>query len=250
MKGEIAMGHIKEIQNYWDQRARGFALAVDEELDSERCAQWRDYFRRELPANASVLDMGTGPGFFPALLAPMGYRVTAIDYSGEMVERAKQRFDEMKLDVSVLQMDAQALTFPDESFDAVVCRNVIWNLDEPEKAYAQMYRVLRPGGKAIIDDGNMYLYLHNADYAAVHARAMEEMRRRNEAPRDLHNKHNVDNVDFSIIEQIAYDLPMSRTLRPQWDFETLLHLGFDDIRVQIRGRDLPMGFRIAAEKRK
>lgn len=155
----------------------------------------------------------------------------------------------MNLNADVRQMDVQYLDFPDSSFDAVVARNVIWNLDDPARAYAEIHRVLRPGGKVIVDDGNMYLYLHNEAYAQVHARTMEAMAQRQQKPSDLHNKHNVDNVDFSIIEKIAEHLPMSRTLRPQWDFETLVELEFDDIQVHIRGGKLPVGFRIVAGKR-
>lgn len=243
------MQHIDEIKDYWNQRANGFALAVDEELASESGNNWRQFFRENIPEGAEVLDDGTGPGFFPSLLAPMGYKVTAIDYSDKMVEKAKKRFAAMGIDARVLQMDAQKLHFEDASFDAVVSRNVLWNLDDPAKAYREIHRVLCPGGKVIIDDGNMYLYLHNADYAAAHERAKEEMRRRAAKPTDLHNRHNVNNVDFSIIEKIAEDLPMSRTLRPQWDFNQLVQLGFDDICVNIRGKELPMGFRITARKK-
>lgn len=243
------MKHIDEIKDYWNQRANGFSLAIEEELESASGADWRKFFQKNICEGAEVLDDGTGPGFFPALLTPMGYRVTAIDYSEEMVLKARERLSAMNINAHVLQMDAQNLQFADESFDAVVSRNVLWNLDDPAKAYCEIHRVLRPKGKVIIDDGNMYLYLHNAAYAAAHERAMEDMRRRAAKPTDLHNKHNVDNVDFSIIEKIAEDLPMSRTLRPQWDFEQLLHLGFDDIHICIRGRDLPMGFRIVARKK-
>ena len=76
-----------------------------------------------------------------------GYRVTAIDYSEQMIEQAKRRFRQMKIDAKVMQMDAQNLKFADESFDVVVSRNVIWNLDDPSRAYNEMYRVLRPDGK-------------------------------------------------------------------------------------------------------
>ena len=243
------MPHIEEIRDYWNLRANGFALAVDAEMDTESAREWTAFFRETFPEPVDILDDGTGPGFFPAILAPMGHRVTAIDYSEGMVERARARFEALGLAVDVTRGDAQRLAFEDDHFDAVVSRNVLWNLDDPARAYAEMHRVLRPGGKLVVDDGNMYLYLHDAGYAAAHERAMAEMKRRAERDGGLHGKYNVDNVDFSIIERIAEDLPMSRTLRPQWDFEQLVKLGFDDIRVAIRGKELPMGFRITARKR-
>ena len=243
------MPHIEEIRDYWNRRANGFALAVDAEMDAEGARAWAAFFRETFPEPIEILDDGTGPGFFPAILAPMGHQVTAIDYSEGMVERARARFEALGLNVNVMRGDAQRLPFADECFDAVVSRNVLWNLDDPARAYGEIHRVLRPGGKVVIDDGNMYLYLHDADYAAARERAMAEMERRAEKQGGLHGQYNVDNVDFSIIERIAEDLPMSRTLRPQWDFEQLVRLGFDDIRVTIRGGELPMGFRITARKR-
>ena len=74
----------------------------------------------------------------------------------------------LRISVDVRQMDAQHLTFADASFDAVVSRNVLWNLDDPEVAYREICRVLRPGGVLILEDGNMYLYMNDPEYAAWH----------------------------------------------------------------------------------
>lgn len=242
------MGHIVEIQDYWDKRARGFSLAVEEELNTDSSREWEAFFCRQLPGEGlDILDDGTGAGFFPVILTRLGHRITAIDYSHRMVEAARERFRAQGVEVSVFQMDAQALQFDDASFDAVVSRNVLWNLDDPDRAYGEMYRVLRPGGLLIVEDGNMYLHLHDGEYAAARERAMAEAARQESG--SLHSRHNVDNVDFSIIERIAGDLPMSAVRRPQWDFDLLLRLGFSEINVEIRGEPLPMGFRITARKR-
>lgn len=243
------MPHIEEIKDYWNLRASGFSAAVQEELENDSAVQWAQFFTQTLPVSCDVLDDGMGPGFFSVLLARMGHRVTAIDYSDGMVREAQERFAAMGLTINAMQMDAQNLSFPEESFDAVVSRNVIWNLDDPEKAYREIHRVLRHGGKVIIDDGNMYLYHHDEEYAEQHRKFMDLMVHRKEPDGGLHGKHNKDNVDFKIIEKIAEDLPMSYVRRPQWDFVKLVELGFDDIRVEIRGGELPMGFRITAKKR-
>lgn len=143
-------------------------------------------------------------------------------------------------------MDAQHLQFADESFDAIVSRNVLWNLEDPAMAYREMYRVLRPGGTILVEDGNMYLYLYDEAYEKLHNQYMEEQKKNAEI--SLHGKYNVDHVDFSVIEKIAEELPMSRRRRPQWDFDQLVQLGFTDIRVEIQGGALPMGFLIVARK--
>lgn len=244
------MPHIEEIKDYWNMRANGFSMAVEEELKTESRKEWEQIFRENIEKeNADVLDDGTGAGFFSVILSKLGHQVTAIDYSEEMTEQAKKRFEAEGADVLIRQMDAQKLEFADESFDAVVSRNVLWNLDDPAAAYHEMYRVLRPGGKLIISDGNMYLYIHDEEYARLHEKQMEEMKKKPETKVSLHGKYNVDHVDFSIIERIAEDLPMSRRRRPQWDFEQLISLGFDDIHVKFQGKELPMSFLIIAEKK-
>ena len=244
------MPYINEIKDYWNLRANGFSLAVKEELEMESGIKWETMFRNNITVNgADILDDGTGAGFFAVILAGLGHHVTAIDYSDQMVAQAKKRFSDLGLDVQVIQMDAQNLQFEDGSFDAVVSRNVIWNLEDPVKAYREIHRVLRPGGKVIIDDGNMYLYHHDKEYAAQHKKQLEAMRKHKVSNGGLHGKHNVDNIDFSIIEKIAEDLPMSNTRRPQWDFVQLINLGFDDIHVTIRGDNLPAGFLIVARKK-
>lgn len=238
------MEHLEEVQAYWNQRAKGFSMAVEEELTSECGREWERFFQDHLPGSPlDILDDGTGAGFFAVILGRLGHRVTAIDYSDQMILRARERFDALGLPVVTMQMDAQDLQFEKGSFDAVVTRNVLWNLDSPERAYQEISRVLRPGGTAIIDDGNMYLYLHNADYAAAREK------NRIKAAGGLHDKHNIDHVDFSIIEKIAEDLPMSSTLRPIWDFQQLMSLGFSDIHITLRGGELPTGFRIVARKK-
>lgn len=243
------MGHIEEIKDYWNLRANGFSLAVEEELKTETGMRWKEIFQEYIKKErAKVLDDGTGAGFFPVILSSLGHQVTAIDYSDEMVEQAKRRFADLGLAVNVQQMDAQHLQFADESFDAIVSRNVLWNLDDPAAAYLEMYRVLKPGGTILVEDGNMYLYLHDEAYAKLHDRHVEEQKKKKETDVSLHGKYNVDNVDFSVIEKIAEELPMSSRRRPQWDFDQLVQLGFTDIRVEIRGGKLPMGFLIAARK--
>lgn len=99
----------------------------------------------------SVLEVGVGTGLSLAGYAPH-LAVTGIDYSGEMLERAKARVAERRLDhvVALHQMDARALDFPDASFDTVVAMHVISVVPEPERVMAEMARVCRPGGEVLL----------------------------------------------------------------------------------------------------
>ena len=94
-----------------------------------------------------VLDIATGTGLSAeaALTAvgPTGH-VTAADVSPAMVEKARERLREMR-NASVLVEDAQALSFSDEAFDAVVCNLGLMFFPEPARGLSEFRRVLRPG---------------------------------------------------------------------------------------------------------
>ena len=247
------MDHLKEVQNYWDLRSHGFSDAINEELDSYLGEGWKKRFRELFGEDSlQILDDGAGPGFFSMILAELGHEVTSIDYSGEMVDRLRSNMEARGLKPRAMQMDAQALTFADESFDAVVQRNVMWNLDDPARAYREIARVLKPGGILLLDDGNHYLSSHDEEYAAETEKLREERRRQQEAEGvtpGSHYAHNPENVDYSIIEKIAVEQPMSYQRRPQWDLDQLIRLGFYDINVQIEGKGLPRRFVLTAKKR-
>ena len=247
------MDHLKEVQAYWDLRSHGFSDAINEEADSALGEKWKAYFREILGESPlEILDDGMGAGFFTILLAQLGHRVTGVDYSDGMVEKTRENLSARGLSADVQQMDAQELRFADASFDAVVQRNVMWNLDDPAKAYREIARVLKPGGIFVIDDGNHYLASHDEEYAAENERLREKWRREREKKETVPGSryaHNPEQVDFTIIERIAQEQPLSFIRRPQWDLEQLIALGFWDLRVEIDGEALPRHYRITARKK-
>jgi ubiquinone/menaquinone biosynthesis C-methylase UbiE len=90
-----------------------------------------------------VLDMATGPGYVAAAAGARGARVVGIDFSAAMVERARRRHP----DVEFSEGDAEDLDFDDYSFDAVVMNFGLLHLARPERALAEVHRVLRAGGR-------------------------------------------------------------------------------------------------------
>ena len=246
------MDHLKQVGEYWDLRSHGFSDAINEELDSHLGEAWKKRFADMFDKGPlDVLDDGAGAGFFSMILASLGHNVTSIDYSDNMVAYIRENMAKRGLKANALQMDAQDLKFADGSFDAVVQRNVMWNLDAPEKAYAEIYRVLRPGGVFMIDDGNHYLSAHDEEYAkeAEDRRAQfEAMRAKEDVTPGSHYRNNPENVDFTIIEKIAVEQPMSFRRRPQWDLDQMIRLGFKEIKVEIDGAGLPHRCLITAKK--
>ena len=93
--------------------------------------------------NVRLLDVASGLGEAAAAAAARGARVSAVDFSPAMVERARRTH----VGIEFRQGDAQALPFPDRSFDAVVCNFGMLHFPNPERALDEMWRVLIPGGR-------------------------------------------------------------------------------------------------------
>ncbi len=98
-----------------------------------------------------VLEVGVGTGLaLPHYRA--GLRVTGVDFSEDMLAKARAKVRDMGLaQVETLrQMDARQLDFPDASFDAVAAMHVISVVPEPERVMAEIARVCRPGGHIVL----------------------------------------------------------------------------------------------------
>lgn len=91
-----------------------------------------------------VLDVASGLGEPSYSLAPLVESVLGIDLSEEMVKRAQARAPK---NAAFMVMDAEALELADESFDLATCRFGLQIVTNPEKAIAEAFRVLKPGGR-------------------------------------------------------------------------------------------------------
>jgi SAM-dependent methyltransferase len=90
-----------------------------------------------------VLDVASGPGFVSAAVAERGASVVGVDIAEAMVAVARQRHPELEF----RHGSAEALPFPDGSFDALVANFLLLHLGRPEQAAAEFARVLAPGGR-------------------------------------------------------------------------------------------------------
>lgn len=211
---------------YWSRRAPGYSAVNQEELSTSQSTVWGGILQQaiaaqmpgRLPEQISVLDVGTGPGFFAILMAGFGYRVTAVDYTQAMLAQAQKNAGALAGRIRFAQMDAQALSFADEQFDVVVSRNLTWNLRQPEAAYRHWVRGLRPGGLLLNFDANWYRYLFDAQ--ALRAHLDDRNRVAQSEVRD-----ETAGTDVAAMEAIARQTPLAKRCRPAWDVAQLTALG-------------------------
>ena len=107
--------------------------------------------RRRLCARAGgrTLELGIGTGLNLAFY-PRHVRLTGIDLSPAMLAVAGRRAQALGLEAELRVGDAQALDFPDDGFDAVVCTLSLCTIPDERRALAEAYRVLRPGGRLLL----------------------------------------------------------------------------------------------------
>jgi len=100
-------------------------------------------------ASGDVLEVGVGTGVNLPLYTH-DCNVTAIDFSPRMLQKARLRADRLKIQVNLMQMDVQALTFADCSFDTVLATCVFCSVPDPVLGLKEIRRVCKKDGKVIL----------------------------------------------------------------------------------------------------
>lgn len=148
----------EEIAQYWNTRGGVYDTQPGHGLKSaEEKTEWLKFLKSVVPADAKrILDVGGGTGFLTLLLAELGYNVKSIDLSEGMQNDAKRKAIEGNLTdrVEFAIADAEKTGEPDNSFDVVVNRHLLWTLPHPSEAVDEWLRVVKPGGKVIVIDGD------------------------------------------------------------------------------------------------
>lgn len=221
---------LEGLTSYWTDRAASYSKQNVEEMNDWRRAAWRELILANAPQKERlrVLDVGTGPGFFAMNLALAGHEVTAVDVTENMLRYARENAAAYGASVRFVLHRGESLPFPDASFDLIVSRNVLWNLEYPSQALVEWARVLAPGGRMVYFDANWYLYLFD-----------EALRREREDKRraffachpELNGKWSLGPSRATELERTALSLPLSRERRPEWDERVLRGLGLQVVSI-------------------
>jgi len=164
---------IEDVRSYWEAHPL-CAEAVPFPLGTP---EYFDYYDRLREANESVefsaslheysafagkrvLDVGCGNGYVLSRYARAGAETTGIDLTAAAVELCRKRFAFMGLPGEFRQANAEALPFPDDTFDCVTSMGVLHHTPDTRAAVAEVFRVLKPGGRLIV----MFYHRNSALY--------------------------------------------------------------------------------------
>ena len=135
---------MREHKNFWDRNAGRY----DRFMRKDRAAYETMYgLIRPVVKGKTVLELATGTGLIAKNIVNAAAHIEASDTSAEMIREAKRRNHYAKLYFSV--QDMFCLPYADESFEVVIVSNALHIVPQPEKALAEIHRVLRDDGVLI-----------------------------------------------------------------------------------------------------
>jgi ubiquinone/menaquinone biosynthesis C-methylase UbiE len=146
-----------EIKAYWSLRAETFDTQPGHEIFSEEeRAAWHALFRKHLGEGKSraALDLACGTAVISHLLDDLGFKVTGLDWAEPMLERARVKAAARGRNIRFLMGDAERTMEADGSYDVITNRHLVWTLVDPLACFREWHRVLKPGGKLLIVDGD------------------------------------------------------------------------------------------------
>jgi SAM-dependent methyltransferase len=140
----------------------------------ERPLSWNNLYERpsmitRLPSlkNKNVLDIGCASGFYTEYALNKGANVTAVDISKIMIDRLAEKIKSPRLTLHCADI-AQPMPFLEsDTFDCIICSLVLHYIKDWEKPLAEIYRVMKKGGRLVISTHHpfsMYLYLKPESY--------------------------------------------------------------------------------------
>lgn len=217
----------ERITNYWEHRAIDYSEKIKNDMNSFKKNAWKTLIEKYLNHDfAKGLDIGAGPGFFSILMAGLGLDVSVVDCSLEMLKEAKSNMEVAGYSANYINTDCHELPFKDETFDFIICRNLVWTLVSPKEAYLEWHRVLKKGGRLVVVDANWFLRLSDDLLQKKY-----ELNQKNAIELGYINKE-ISEAQEKECLYIAKNLPLSHERRPKWDRDTLFQCAYRNILIE------------------
>lgn len=152
MRSEIDLHKARE---YWDGMAHSFDDEPDHGLrDPGVLSSWTKLLSAWLPNPlARLLDIGCGTGSLSVVLAGLGYQVSGIDLSPNMIDLAREKAARLGHHIEFEVMDAAFPQLQPHQFDGIVCRHLLWALPDPAGVLGRWAELMRPGGRLLLIEG-------------------------------------------------------------------------------------------------
>ncbi|RVX38828.1 ubiquinone/menaquinone biosynthesis C-methylase UbiE [Nonomuraea polychroma] len=138
----------ERLRRYWDKHAPSYDRQMAF-FDRRFFGDTRAWICGQARGDTLEVAIGTGLNlpFYPE-----GVRLTGVEWSPAMLALARRRASGLGLHADLREGDAQALEFPDDTFDTVVCTFSLCGIPDDRRALGEMVRVLRPGGLLLLAD--------------------------------------------------------------------------------------------------
>jgi len=146
-----------DIREYWTIRAEtydlspGHGIAKVREMDA-----WKRLIDKHLGAGQGrrALDLACGTGVMTLLMHELGFDVAGLDFTEAMMAKARRKAERARAPIRFLTRDAEETMEPDAGYDVIIARHLVWTLEDPERAFRDWFRILKPGGRLLIIDGD------------------------------------------------------------------------------------------------
>lgn len=136
----------EKIQNRYNRISKVYDF-LEKPMDSMSMGKWnKELFKRI--EGKEVLEVGVGTGK-NLLMYPENLNITGIDFSNKMLEIAKDKVKDKK-NIKLIEMDAQAMEFEDNTFDTVITSCVFCSVPDPVSGLKEIRRVCKANGKIIM----------------------------------------------------------------------------------------------------
>jgi ubiquinone/menaquinone biosynthesis C-methylase UbiE len=162
---------ISRIAEYWDEHIHDLAITtypVGTREFFQQMGEYRydklNYLSRLVDFNGhkgeNLLEVGCGAGIDLVRFACGGAQVTGIDLSKSAIDLACRNFEQNEQNADLRVMNGENMQFVDNTFDVVYAHGILQYTADPGKMIAEIHRVLKPGGEAIMMVYNRYSWLN------------------------------------------------------------------------------------------